>query len=75
MVNKTVIGVNFITCKGSDLVIGFDVLVKGIIVLEIVPHLSYWETGMLKTKLGVNTILKVIIDEVVGGVNPIIKPD
>ena len=44
MANKALIGVASKTGKGSDLVMSLDVLVNGIIVLEIVPHLSYGET-------------------------------
>ena len=74
MENKAVIGVYVVTVKGSGLVIRLGVLVNGIIMLEIVPHTSYWYPGMLTTKTGVYTILEVISAEVVGGVNLIFEP-
>ena len=39
--NKTVIDVNFITCKGSDLVMSLYVFLNGVIVLKVVPHPCY----------------------------------
>ena len=67
------IGITIFTGKGSNLVRILDVLVNGIIVINIAPHLSYWEIGMLATRVVNQSIFEVIADKFFGSVNPNIE--